>query len=79
MTNPTAAPAVAEAPPSDETRNMSGFYLMSIGGFIISLFGLYYKRKEAPESSPQPAEEQEMKRPVTSCVNTGNGRLWNMD
>ena len=41
--------AETAAPPFEESNasNMSGFYILSIAGFLVSLVGLYYKCKEA--------------------------------
>ena len=41
--------AVEQSPEKEtsEEQNMSGFYLLSIAGFLVSLLGLHYKRHEA--------------------------------
>ena len=61
----------------DESQNMSGFYLLSIAGFIVSLLGMYYKRQEV--LAMVKATKKEAKQVPTKEENVKEAKLVNMD
>lgn len=46
-TEPTPSETTNSPAQGSLTQNISGFWILSTAGFLVSLAGLYYKRKEA--------------------------------
>lgn len=76
-------------PPSEEATNIRGFYILSIGGFIISLLRLYYKHKEAmavierlqytvvqQQPPPSPWPEEDIKKIQRANLKEPTSGMW---
>ena len=63
----------------ESQQSMSGFYLISIAGFLVSLLGLYYKRQEVLTMLKAAKSEEKVIKKVPMKEEHEKSQLVNMD
>ena len=63
----------------ESQQSMSGFYLISIAGFLVSLLGLYYKRQEVLTMLKAAKSEEKVIKKVPMKEEQEESQLVNMD
>ena len=63
----------------ESQQSMSGFYLISIAGFLVSLLGLYYKRQEVLTMLKAAKSEEKVIKKVPMKEEHEESQLVNMD